>query len=49
MGMQGWIVLGAAALSVLFFGRKALRSVARKGENAGCGCSGGGGCCKSKR
>jgi hypothetical protein len=48
MGVQGWIVLGAAALAALFFGRRAVRGLARRGERAGCGCSDGG-CCKGRR
>jgi len=44
MGMQGWIVIGAVAVAALFFGRKFLDNLDRKGGNAGCGCSGGGGC-----
>ena len=42
MNVQGWMVLGAALVAVLFFGRKALRNLSRKGEGAGCCCEGGG-------
>jgi hypothetical protein len=50
MNVQGWMVLGAAVVAVLFFGLKAFRNLGRKGEGAGCGCSGGSGACgKGKR
>lgn len=41
MSVQGWIVLGAAAVAVLFFGRKFLLNLDRKGTG-GCGCGDGG-------
>jgi hypothetical protein len=46
MTIQGWIVLGAVVAAGLFFGRKALRNLGKKGEDAGCGCCGGGSCGK---
>ena len=46
MSVQGWIVLLAAAAAALFFGRKAMRNLGRKGED--CGCCGGGSCGKRK-
>jgi hypothetical protein len=51
MNVQGLLVVGAALVAVLFFGRKALRNLGRKGEGAGCCCEGGGGgaCGKRKR
>ena len=49
MNVQGLLVLGAALVAVLFFGRKALRNLGRKGEGAGCCCEGGGACGKRKR
>ena len=50
MNVQGLLVLGAAFVAVLFFGRKAFRNLGRKGEGAGCCCeSGGGACGKRKR
>jgi len=49
MNVQGGIVLAAAALALLFFGRKCLRNLANRGQDAGCGCSEGNACCKSKR
>ena len=49
MNVQGWIVLAAAAFAVLFFGRKLLRNLGNRGQDAGCGCSEGNACCKPKR
>jgi hypothetical protein len=46
MNIQGWLVLAAAVAAVLFFGRKAVRNLGRKG--ADCGCCGGGACGKPK-
>lgn len=40
MSLQGWIVLGIAAAVVLFCVRKVTRTLARKGEGAGCCCDG---------
>jgi hypothetical protein len=49
MNVQGLLVLGAALVAVLFFGRKALRNLGRKGEGAGCCCEGGGGACGKRK
>jgi hypothetical protein len=50
MNVQSILVLAAALVAVLFFGKKALRNLGRKGEGAGCCCeSGGGDCGKRKR
>ena len=49
MGVQGWIAIGAAVFAALFFGRKFLRSLAKRGRDAGCGCSEGDSCCKARR
>jgi len=49
MTMQGILVLAAALVAVLFFGRKALRNLGRKGEGAGCCCEGGGGACGKRK
>ena len=49
MGVQGWIVLGIAAVAVLYFGRKVAANLGKKGANAGCGCESGGGCCGKPR
>jgi hypothetical protein len=49
MNVQGWIALGIVALAALFFGRKFFRNLARRGQDAGCGCSDGGGCCGKAR
>jgi hypothetical protein len=43
------LVVGAALVAVLFFGRKALRNLGRKGEGAGCCCEGGGGACGKRK
>ena len=48
MNIQGLVVLAIAAAAVLFFGRKLFQNLARKGQDAGCGCSSGS-CCKGKR
>jgi hypothetical protein len=48
MNVQGWLVLAAAAAAVLFFGRKAFRNLGKKGQDAGCGCCGGGSCGKPR-
>jgi hypothetical protein len=45
MSIQGGIVLGIAALAVLYFGRKVCANLGRKGARAGCCCEGGGGRC----
>jgi len=45
MSVQSWIVLGVAALAVLYFARKFFGNLGRKGASAGCGCSDGSGCC----
>jgi hypothetical protein len=49
MNVQGLLVVGAALVAVLFFGRKALRNLGRKGEGAGCCCEGGGGACGKRK
>jgi len=49
MSVQGWIVLAAAASALLFFGRNFLKNLANRGQDAGCGCSEGNACCKSRR
>jgi hypothetical protein len=49
MGVQSWLVLGAAMVAVLFFGRKFLRNLWKKGEGAGCCCEGGGGACGKRK
>ena len=45
MSFQSWIVLAIVASAALFFGRKFVRSLARKGAGAGCCCGDGGGAC----
>ena len=47
MNIQGPVVLAIAAAAVLYFGRKLVQNLARKGRDAGCGC-GDSGCCKGK-
>jgi hypothetical protein len=43
-------VLAFAAVAVLFFGRKLVRNLGKKGAGAGCCCGDGGGACgKGKR
>ena len=50
MSVQGGIVLGFAALAVLYVGRKVRANLGNKGAKAGCCCAdGGGGCGKAKR
>ena len=49
MNLQGLLVMGAALVALLFFGRKALRNLGRKGEGAGCCCDGGGGACGKRK
>jgi hypothetical protein len=49
MSVQGWLVLGIAAVTVAFVVRKFIQNLARKGEGAGCCCDGGGACGKAKR
>jgi hypothetical protein len=47
MSLQGWIVLAIAAAVAVFCLRKFTRTLARKGEGAGCCCEGR--CGKAKR
>ena len=50
MSVQGGIVLGIAALAVLYFGRKVRANLGNRGAKAGCCCEAGGGRCgKAKR
>jgi hypothetical protein len=48
MSIQGGMVLGIAALAVLYFGRKVCATLGKKGANAGCGCESGD-CRKGRR
>jgi hypothetical protein len=48
MTIQGWIVLGVVAGTMLYFASRFRKSLARKGSGAGCGCCGGGSCGKPK-
>jgi hypothetical protein len=40
MSMQGWVVLGAAAVAIVFFARRFRRNLAGRGKGAGCGSCG---------